>query len=123
VKCINVLLGLNTKKYLFNVHRFRKRKLDEDYNQKISVSLDNFTDLSLQVAHGKKVEFDLALPEGVKARILESTVYGLFQMNLSGKGYYRAMKDFRGEDQVVLELYDAVGNRKTVTIAVTVTEE
>ena len=77
----------------------------------------------MQVAHGKKVEFDLALPEGVKARILESTVYGLFQMNLSGKGYYRAMKDFRGEDQVVLELYDAVGNRKTVTIAVTVTEE
>jgi hypothetical protein len=106
-----------------DTYLFAKRKLDEDYNQKISVSLDNFTDLSLQVAHGKKVEFDLALPEGVKARILESTVYGLFQMNLSGKGYYRAMKDFRGEDQVVLELYDAVGNRKTVTITVTVTEE
>ncbi len=106
-----------------DTYLYAKGKLDEDYNQKISVSLDKFTDLSLQVVHGKKVEFDLALPEGVKARILESTVYGLFQMNLSGKGYYRAMKDFRGEDQVVLELYDAVGNRKTVTIAVTVTEE
>lgn len=106
-----------------DTYLFAKRKLDEDYNQKISVSLDNFTDLSLQVAHGKKVEFDLALPEGVKARILESTVYGTFRLDLSGEGQYRAMKDFRGEDQVVLELYDAVGNRKTVTIAVTVTEE
>ena len=77
----------------------------------------------MQVVHGKKAEFDLALPDGVKARIMESTVYGTFRLDLSGKGYYRAMKGFRGEDKVVLELYDTAGNRKTVTIAVTVTEE
>lgn len=106
-----------------DTYLYAKEKLDESYNKGSSVSMDDIKDIALQVAHGKKAEFDLALPDGVKARIMESTVYGTFRLDLSGKGYYRAMKGFRGEDKVVLELYDTAGNRKTVTIAVTVTEE
>ena len=106
-----------------DTYLYAKEKLDESYNKGASVSMDGVKDLTLQVVHGKKVDFDLALPEGVKARIMESTVYGTFQLDLSGKGYYRAMKGFRGEDRILLEIYDPAGNRKTVTIAVTVTEE
>lgn len=106
-----------------DTYLYAKEKLDESYNKGASVSMDGVKDLTLQVVHGKRVDFDLALPEGVKARIMESTVYGTFRLDLSGKGYYRAMKGFRGEDKVILEIYDTAGNRKTVTIAVTVTEE
>ncbi len=106
-----------------DTYLYAKEKLDESYNKGASVSMDGVKDLTLQVVHGKKVDFDLALPEGVKARIMESTVYGTFRLDLSGEGQYRAMKGFRGEDRIMLEIYDPVGNRKTVTIAVTVTEE
>ncbi len=106
-----------------DTYLYAKEKLDESYNKGSAVSMDDIKDIALQVVHGKKAEFDLALPDGVKVRIMESTVYGTFRLDLSGKGYYRAMKGFRGEDKVVLELYDTAGNRKTVTIAVTVTEE
>lgn len=106
-----------------DTYLYAKEKLDESYNKGASVSMDGVKDLTLQVVHGKRVDFDLALPEGVKARIMESTVYGTFRLDLSGEGQYRAMKGFRGEDRIVLEIYDPAGNRKTVTITVTVTEE
>ena len=106
-----------------DTYLYAKEKLDENYNLGSAVSMDGVKDLTLQVVHGKRVDFDLALPEGVKARIMESTVYGTFRLDLSGEGQYRAMKGFRGEDRIVLEIYDPAGNRKTVTIAVTVTEE
>ena len=106
-----------------DTYLYAKEKLDENYNLGSAVSMDGVKDLTLQVVHGKRVDFDLALPEGVKARIMESTVYGTFRLDLSGEGQYRAMKGFRGEDKVILEIYDTAGNRKTVTIAVTVTEE
>ena len=106
-----------------DTYLYAKGKLDENYNLSSAVSMDGIRDITLQVVHGKKVDFDLALPEGLKARIMESTVYGTFRLDLSGEGQYRAMKGFRGEDRIVLEIYDPAGNRKTVTIAVTVTEE
>ena len=106
-----------------DTYLYAKEKLDDSYNKGASVSMDGVKDLTLQVVHGKKVDFDLALPQGVKARIMESTVYGTFRLDLSGEGQYRAMKGFRGEDRIVLEIYDPAGNRKTVTIVVTVTEE
>ena len=106
-----------------DTYLYAKEKLDASYNKGASVSMDGVKDLTLQVVHGKRVDFDLALPEGVKARIMESTVYGTFRLDLSGEGQYRAMKGFRGEDRIMLEIYDHAGNRKTVTITVTVTEE
>lgn len=106
-----------------DTYLYAKEKLDESYNKGASVSMDGVKDLTLQVVNGKKVDFDLDLPEGVKARIMESTVYGTFRLDLSGEGQYRAMEGFRGEDRILLEIYDPAGNRKTVTITVTVTEE
>ena len=106
-----------------DTYLFAKEKLDDNYNTGTAMGLDHFGDISLEVKHGRGVEFNLGDTEGYTVRIMESTVYGTFKLHLSGEGYYRAMKNFRGEDRVVLEISDSAGNKKTVTITVTVTEE
>ena len=106
-----------------DTYLFASGKMDDSYNQNATTGLEQFEDLSLEVAHGKRVKFSIGDTEGYSIRIMESTVYGAFELNLSGEGAYRAMKNFRGDDRIVLEISDAAGNKKTVTISITVTEE
>ncbi|MBQ3002400.1 MAG: VCBS domain-containing protein, partial [Clostridia bacterium] len=56
-------------------------------------------------------------------RIMQSTLYGTFRLDKCGKCIYRAMKGYHGTDTIVLEIADGAGNKKTVTITVTVTKE
>ncbi len=104
-----------------DTYLFAKSKLDENYNMGTAKGLDRFQDISLQVKHGKGIEFNLGDTEGYTVRIMESTVYGTFKLHLKGEGYYRAMKNFRGEDRIVLEISDSAGNKKNITITVSVT--
>ncbi len=102
---------------------FAKRKLDDSYNKGVGNDLSQFEDIALEVVHGKKVEFALPDTTDYGVRILQSTLYGAFRLDINGEGVYRAMKGYRGTDTVVLEISDSAGNKKTVTVTVTVTEE
>lgn len=101
---------------------FAKRKLDETYNIGTAANPEKFTDISVEVQHGRSVNFELGDTADYTVRIMESTVYGSFRLDLNGKGFYRAMENFRGKDRIVLEISDGAGNRKTVTVTVNVTE-
>ena len=85
--------------------------------------LEQFADLTLEVGHGKRVYFDIGNTTEYTVRIMESTVYGTFQINQSGNGSYRAMRDFLGDDHILLEISDAAGNKKAITIRINVTKE
>ncbi len=106
-----------------DTYKFAKRRLDETYNVESASGVDQFEDLSLEIAHGTRVSFNLGDTQEYSVRIIESTVYGKFQLNLGGSGNYHAMENFLGEDRVVLEISDAAGNKKNITISITVTEE
>lgn len=105
-----------------DTYLYAKRKLDDSYNIASAADTERFKDLTLEVRHGRSVDLTLGDTEGYTVRIMKSTVYGSFRLDLSGEGSYRAMKNFCGEDTVVLEISDGTGNRKTVTITVNVTE-
>lgn len=101
---------------------FARRKLDDSYNVSVESELSHFTDIELTVKHGRTVDFSLGDTSDYSVRIVQSTLYGTFRLNLNGDGAYRAIKNYRGTDTVIVEISDGAGNKKTVTITVTVSE-
>jgi len=106
-----------------DTYLFAKRKLDDTFHKGVGNDLSQFEDIALQVTHGKMVEFALPDTTDYTVRMVQSTLYGTFRLDKCGSGVYRAMKGYHGTDTIVLEIADGAGNKKTVTITVTVTKE
>lgn len=105
-----------------DTYLFAKRKPDDTFHVGVGNDLSQFEDIALKVVHGKTVEFELSDTSDYTVRIVQSPLFGAIRLDLGGKGVYRAMKGYRGTDTVVLEISDGAGNKKTVTVTVTVTE-
>lgn len=106
-----------------DTYLFAKRKLDDTFHKGVGNDLSQFKDIAVQVTHGKTVEFVLADTTDYTVRIMQSTLYGTLRLDKCGSGAYRAMEGYHGTDTIMLEISDGAGNKKNVTITVTVTKE
>ena len=97
-------------------------KLDRNYNEREAADLSGFADLEMTVSEGKKADVHIGDLSDVEVRFSQTSLYGTVQLNKDGTLIYGAMKDFRGEDEIKIDIYDGVSQVKTITIRITVTE-
>lgn len=97
-------------------------KLDRNYNKRTPADLSRFADGELTVSSWKKASVQIGDLSDVEVRFAQTSLYGTVQLNTDGTLTYTAMKDFRGEDTVKIDIYDGVSETKTITIHITVTE-
>ncbi len=105
-----------------DTYQFAKELLDDNYNIPVAAALDQFVDVEQEVVNGGIIKFSIGDTSSYTIRILQSTLFGTPRIDQSGEVVYRAMKGFRGEDVIVLEISDGTGNRKQITLTIHVTE-
>lgn len=98
------------------------RALDDSYNRGAAGSLDSFRDLEISVQEGRTESFAIGELAAYRLSILQSPVFGKLQINQNGEAKYSAMKNYRGEERLILLISDAVGNQKEITVTVHITE-
>ena len=97
-------------------------KLDRNYNDREPADLSGFADGELTVQDGKRGSLNIGDLSQVEARFAATSLYGTVQLDVDGTLIYTAMRDFRGEDEIKIDLYDGISQVKTITIHITVTE-
>lgn len=106
----------DTYKYIHNM-------LDSSYNQGEVVDMSGLPEsVELTVKGGRyKTSSDCDLT-GLTYRYLLTPQFGSIRVDMSGTIAYSAMKGYRGSDKAIIEVSDPAGNRRIVTVNVTVTE-
>lgn len=102
---------------------YMQGKLDHNPMIKPAADLSVFTDGEITVKHGKTASVSIGEIGELDVRFVQSPLYGTVRLDQNGTLTYNAMKGYAGEDTVVIAIYDGVGEIKTVTVKVTVTEE
>ncbi len=85
-------------------------------------SLEGFTDHEMSVKNRLDASVDIGEIKGYDVRFVSSPLFGAVKLNESGQLTYTAMKGYKGEDIVKIEISDGVSESKIITIKVTVTE-
>lgn len=102
---------------------YMQGKLNYNPMIKPAADLSAFTDGEMTLAHNKSASVSIGEIGELDVRFVQSPLYGTVRLDQNGTLTYNAMKGYAGEDMVVIAIYDGVGEIKTVTVKVTVTEE
>ena len=97
-------------------------KLDRNYNERQPADLSGFTDMEMTVSEGKIASIQIGDLSDLEVQFSQISLYGTLQLNADGTLSYTAMKDFRGEEEIKIDIYDGVSQVKTITIRITVTK-
>ena len=96
--------------------------LDYDPRIKEPVSLDGFTDHTLTVQNGKRVDMEIGALPDCTVQFAATPIYGAVRLNQDGTLNYLAMRGYKGEDEIKITFRNHNGESKTITIKITVTE-
>lgn len=97
-------------------------KLDEDYHNVTVMDISGFNDSEITVNHGKSASIEIGELTNMTYRFVTTPAYGAVQLDTDGTLTYTAMKGYKGEDVIKIEIFDGISESKTITINVTVTE-
>lgn len=104
-------------------YKYSHDLLDENYDIPESIDMTAFPEsIDIEVKNGNSVAFEIGDTSELSYRFVQTPVYGKLRLNIGGKGSYRAMSGYCGNDTVAVELSDNAGNRRIIYINITVTE-
>ncbi len=98
-------------------NEYAHNRLDESFLEGIASDITPYVDVQVEVKAGSQITADLPSLEEVQFRIKKSPIYGELRLSLGGKLIYIAPKNFVGTEEVVLEIYDGVSERKYITVS------
>lgn len=102
---------------------YAKQELDSSYHASDSFfDLSSFNDAEITVKQGKKAMIEIGMLENMVYRFVTTPAYGGVRLSENGKLTYTAMKGYKGEDIIKIELFDGIKSSKVITVKVTVTE-
>ncbi|MBO4453289.1 MAG: DUF4855 domain-containing protein [Clostridia bacterium] len=82
-------------------------------------SVAGFKDVTVTTGERKKTECSVGSLQNLRYRPCQTPLYGEFRVDADGTVYYRPVKNFKGEDKLVIELLGSDGvKRITVTFVV-----
>ena len=112
-----------SKQVYEDTYKYIRNMLDSSYNQGEVVDMSGLPEsVELTVKGGRyKTSSDCDLT-GLTYRYLLTPQFGSIRVDMSGTIAYSAMKGYRGSDKAIIEVSDPAGNRRIVTVNVTVTE-
>ncbi len=97
--------------------------LDHNPMRKPAADLSGFADGEITVVHGKSASVSIGEIGELAVRYVQNPLFGTVRLDEDGTLTYSAMKGYAGEETIKIAIYDGVGEIKTVTVKVTVTEE
>ena len=99
--------------YLFTIG-----KIDDSYNQPVAKDLSHFTDAEVTVQAGEAATMNIGALNDCSIRTLLTPMFGILRPDLNGTIRYLASDGFVGDLEGAYEVFDAVGNRKTIHITI-----
>lgn len=104
-------------------YKYSHDLLEENYNIPDAVDMSGLPEsIDIEVKNGKSVSFEMGDIALLNYRFVQTPIFGRIRLNIGGKGSYRAMSGYCGNDTVAVELSDNAGNRRIIYINITVTE-
>ena len=94
--------------------------LESNRNRKDAVDLSLYADQEVSVEHGKSVTISVGDLTDMTYRVSQLPAYGFIRLDRNGTLTFNSMKGFRGVQEIKLDIYDNVGEIKTITIKINV---
>ena len=99
---------------------FATESLTSNPNRTEAIDLSGFTDKEITVVNGQKQTVEIGNIEGIKYRFSSLPAFGSVRLDLNGTLTYNSLKGYKGEQAIKIDLFDGVGETKTITVKITV---